>query len=256
MFLFVGLPISVILVWRLWLLVKQRRLLTRSDVFVGAALVTIIALDLSGFTQGESGRLWLIFAPAWLLLVADLLLRFDRPKRLALITMQTAVLLSMGAVLRVHFTGLTVPATVPTAATPAQFPVNEQFVRGKDTVTFVGLDVEPAPTQVTLRLHWRADSFVSRPYYLSIVPVPPDKSYRQSTTWKPGGWKETSYPPSCWLPGQEFVDTVTIPLGDKAQPGDWLFSLSISDIYTNESMTVAGQNSTQIGIGPVHVPSA
>ena len=277
MFLFIGFPVSVILVWRLWLLIKQRKLLTRADVFVGAALITVVALDLSGFTQGESGRLWLIFAPAWLLLGADLLTRLDRPKRLALIAMQTAVFLSMGAVLRVHFTALTIPATPQTTAapyeiklndqltvpaamqaatTPAQFPVNSQFVRGKDSVTLVGIDVVPAPAQVTLRLHWRADSFVSRPYYLSIVPVPPDKSYHQAMTWKPGGWRDNSYPPSCWLPGEEFVDSVTVPLGDKPQPGDWLFSLSISDIYTNDSMTIAGQTTTQVGIGPVHVPAA
>src|SRR5450432_450565 len=256
MFLFVGLPFSALLIWRMWLLVKQHKLLSRSDVFVGAALITVIALDLSGFTQGESGRLWLIFAPAWLLLIADMLNRLERSKRLALVAMQVLVLLSMGAVIRVHFTALTVPATVATASTPANFPVNAQFVAGNDKVTLVGLDIDPSPTTITLHLHWRADSAVSRPYYLSLVPIPPDKSYLEGIVWKPGGWKDDSYPPACWLPGQEFVDTVTVPLGDKTQGGSWLFSLSITDIITHQPMSVAGQNSTQVGIGPVNVAAA
>ena len=111
-------------------------------------------------------------------------------------------------------------------------------------------------TSGTLHLHWRADSAVSRPYYLSLVPVPPDKSYREGIIWKPGGWKEDSYPPSWWLLGQVFVDTITVPLGANPQPDNWLFSLAISDVYTREvMMNIVGQTSTQIGIGPVNVPA-
>jgi len=279
MFLFVGLPMSAIIIWRIWMLVKQRKLLTRADVFVGAALITLLATDLSGINKGETGRIWLIFVPAWLLLCADVLMRLDRRSRFAFLAMQALVLLSMSAVLRVHFTGFNVPVTAETASigVPAssdanavqgkdllssvgiaaagpQFPVNSQLVRGNDRLTFVGLDVDRTPTTVNLRLHWRADSPISGPYYLSIVPVPPDKSVRQGITWVPNGW-EKPYPPSCWLPGQEFVDNVTIPLGDKPQPGNWLFSLAVSDYYTHETMQIAGQATSQIGIGPVNVPA-
>ena len=255
MFLFIALPFSVLLLRRMWLLIKQRKLLSRADVFVGASLITVLALDLSGITQGESGRLWLIFAPAWLLLVADMLIRMDKPKRLALVAMQTLILLSMGAVIRVHFTALTLPATVPTASASAAVPINARFVQGKDIITLVGLDVDNTATTITLHLHWRADSAISRPYYLSVVPIPPDKSGREGITWKPGGWKDTSYPPACWQIGQEFVDSIDIPRGNESSAGNWLFSLSITDVITNEAMPVEGQNSNQLGIGPVNIPA-
>src|SRR5262249_43803951 len=130
MFLFVGLPMSALILWRAWLLIKQRKLLSRTDVFVGAALLTLVATDLSGINKGATGRIWLIFAPAWHLLVADMLLRLERRNHLPILVMQAMVLLSMGAVLRVHFTGFNVPVSAQTVQAGAQFPVNSQFVRG------------------------------------------------------------------------------------------------------------------------------
>src|SRR5262249_51975406 len=189
---------------------------------------------------------------AWHLLVADMLLHLERRNRLPILVMQAMVLLSMGTVLRVHFTGFTMPVSAQTAQAAPQFAVNSQFVRGSDKLTFVGLDVDKSPTSVTLHIHWRADSLISSPYYLGLASVPPDKSFRPGTTWNPQNWL---YPPSCWAPGQEFVDTVNVPLGDHPVPGDWLFSVSITDFYTHEPMKLAGQDSTQVGIGPVKVPA-
>src|SRR5260370_42517348 len=111
MFLFVGFPLTVLVLWRVWLLVKGRRLLTRADLFVGAAFLTFLATDLSGINQGETGRIWLIFAPAWLLLASEILTRLQARTRFALVAMQVAVMPSMAALLRVHFTALTLPAT-------------------------------------------------------------------------------------------------------------------------------------------------
>ncbi len=256
MWLFVGLPLTVLVLWRVWQLAKNRRLMTRADLFVGVAFLTFLATDLSGVNQGETGRIWLIFAPAWLLVGSEILTQLKARTRFALIAMQVAVMLCMAAVLRVHFTALTLPATAETATTTPQFPVNAEFVNGTDHVTLVGLDVDKAPTSVTIRLYWRSDSVVSRPYFMSIVPVPPDKSAMDAVVFRPGQWTEQSYPPSCWLPGQVFTDSVTIPLGAKAQPGNWLFSLAITDVYTRVPMTVLGQSVAQVGIGPVNVPAA
>jgi hypothetical protein len=117
-------------------------------------------------------------------------------------------------------------------------------------LTFVGLDVAATPTVVTLSLHWRAASQVHHPYVLSLVSIAPDGSPRGNPNW--------DYPPSCWSPGREFVDTVQVPLGNTPQPGDWLFSLSISDAYTHEATLITGpdgQPSPQIGIGPMNVPA-
>ncbi len=80
--------------------------------------------------------------------------------------------------------------------------------------------------------------------------VPPDNSYRQGITWNPQNW---AYPPSCWRPRQEFIDTISIPLGDKPLPGGWLFSIAITDFYAKQPMSLPAQNAVQVGIGPVQI---
>jgi hypothetical protein len=119
-------------------------------------------------------------------------------------------------------------------------------------VTLVGFDGKVSDAAITLHLHWWAEGnvYVRRPYVLSLVPVAPDGSLSESLNWTPLDW---NYPPSCWLPGQEFVDTVTVPLGEKIIPGDWWFSVAISDAFTHEPMLVSGNGETQTGIGPVRV---
>lgn len=90
---------------------------------------------------------------------------------------------------------------------------------------------------------------------LTLVSVAPDGTALPSYEWNPRDW---DFPPTCWTPGQTFVDTVTVPLGEAAQPGDWLFSLSILDAFSKEPMQVTlpdGTINTQVGIGPVPVPS-
>ncbi len=245
MFLFVGLPVSGLAIWRVF---QIRRSVSRTDLFAGAIALTMVILVLSGTARGETGRVWLFLAPAWLLLAAHSLGRLRQSERAGALVAQALCLICMAAVLRVHFTALTIPANVPAAPNLPDINVNAQFQRDEDRLTLIGLDTEHSAPDLTLRLYWRADGFVSRPYVLSMIPVRPDQSLLPSLNWNPLNW---DYPPSCWAPGQVFVDTVVVPLGDKAMPGDWLFSLSITDVFTREPMLVNGQN--QIGIGPVNV---
>jgi hypothetical protein len=248
MFLFVGLPLSGLAIWRV---LQIRRPAGRTDLFTGAIALTMVIMVLSGTARGETGRVWLFFAPAWLLLAADALGRLRQNERVGALAMQALCLVCMAAVLRVHFTALTVPASVPAASKPPDIAVNTPFQRGEDRLTLIGLDAEHSAQDITLRLYWRADGFVKRPYVLSMIPVRPDRSLLPSLNWDPLNW---DYPPSCWAPGRVFVDTVVVPLGDKAMPGDWMFSLSITDVFTHEPMLVNG-GQPQVGIGPVNVPA-
>jgi hypothetical protein len=250
MFLWIGLPVAALVVWRL---LRVRRPVGHADIFAGAMGLTLVIMVISGTARGETGRVWLFFVGGWLLLAADVLARLSNRHRTAVVIMQALVLLSMAAVLRANFTELTVPPTPPAPAQGPTFTTNAQFVRGSDAVTLVGLSVDKTPTAVTLHLYWRADSFVRRPYILALVSQPPDRPPRDSLSWVPG--EKHNDPPACWLPGQMLVDSVTVPLGDRPQPGDWLFSLSVIDVFTREPMTIAGQNTTQFGIGPVNVPA-
>jgi len=42
-------------------------------------------------------------------------------------------------------------------------------------------------------------------------------------------------------------------LGDKPQPGGWLFSLAITDFWGKQPMDVIGTTTAQVGIGPINV---
>jgi hypothetical protein len=130
------------------------------------------------------------------------------------------------------------------------------FSSGDDRLSLVGLSVEKTPTEVILYLHWKADVHEQRPYVLSMIPVLPDGSTGAGLNWNPADW---NYPPTCWVPGEEFVDPVHIALGDPVIPGDWAFSLSVLDAFTQERMFVIGPDGVgvdqQLGLGPVTIES-
>ncbi len=259
MFLFVGVPVALLALWR----ITRLRVLwghaadaSRGDVLALAAAITLVVLVLSGTARGETGRVWLFFAPVWVLLAASVLQRLDHRARVGSVAFQALCLLSLGAVLRVNFTALTEPPNPPAAAQAPTFPVYAAFEAGPDAVTLVGLSVDAAPDAVTLHLHWRAETRVKRPYVLALLSIAPDGTPQDTLSWNPLDW---DYPPSCWKPGHAFVDTVRVPLGAAAMPGEWLFSLSIRDVFTGETMRVTGPDgnvSGQLGIGPVTVPAA
>jgi hypothetical protein len=247
MFLFVGLPIAALSLWRI---VRTRKLDNRADVFAVVSGLTLLILVLSGTARGETGRVWSFFAPLWIVLAANLWQRLRQNERVTLFGVQALYLLCIAAVLHVNFTSLTVPVTATTADHAAGFPIKAKFVHGQDAITLVGFDFDQSPNTLTLHLHWRADSFVSRPYYLSLVTIPPDRSYRPGYTWYP---LDKAYPPSCWRPGQEFIDDVAVSLGDKPQTGGWLFSIAITDFWAKQPMDVVGDTTAQVGIGPIQV---
>ena len=258
MFIFVGAPVAGLAIWRIvrlrgsW---RGRDALAPGDVMAGSAGLTLAILVLSGTARGETGRVWLFFAPVWLLLAADVLAGFRQREQAAFLAVQAGIVLAMAGFLRANFTGLTEPPQPPPAASAPAFASNSTFRRGEDAVTLVGMTVEAAPGSVTLHLYWRAEAPVERPYALSLVRIAPDALPEEAITWDPLNW---SYPPSCWSPGRTFVDTVNVPLGESPAAGEWVFSLSVLDAETGAPMLVTGpdgRTSPQVGIGPVSVPA-
>jgi hypothetical protein len=253
MFLFIGWPIAGLAIWRM---LRVRHLSSRADVFAVVSGLTLLIMVLSGTARGETGRVWSFFAPLWVLLAADLWYQVRQRERAVLFVTQAIYLLVIAAFLHVNFTTLTVPVAAASAEHSPGFPVNAHFVHNSDAITLVGFDFDQSPAAspktLTLHLHWRADSFISRPYYLSVVTVPPDRAFRPGETWAP---LDNQYPPTCWQPGQEFVDDKVIQLGDPLQPGGWLFSLAITDLDTRQPMDVLGDSTAQVGIGPINVTS-
>ncbi len=247
---FVGVPLMALAAWRA-LRVRRGRL-RAGDVLALSAFGTLLALTLSGTARGETGRVWLFFAPLWVLLAADVLVTLRRAERTALVAAQALTLLVMAAFLRANFTAYTTPPRVPAAERAPTFPVHATFARGADRLTLVGLDTEPTPEAVTLRFYWRAEGPVRGPYALTLLSVGPNGDTGERVTWNPRGW---NYPPSCWRPQKTFVDEVRVPVSGA---GDWLFSLAVVEAFSGEPMTVSladGTRSDQVGIGPVRVPA-
>lgn len=258
MALFAGLPLMGFAAWRALSLRHLRRVsATRADVLIGAAVATLVIVDLSGTARGETGRIWLFFAPIWVLMAVDVVVTLAPRQQIAFLALQAVYLLAIIAFWRgADHAALTKPIRVADAATTPTYPVLASFERNGDRLTFVGLDVEARPDTVTLNLYWQANTPIRDAYVLTLLGIAPDGSTLPGYEWNPRGW---DFPPACWKPGQTFVDGVTLPLGDAAQPGDWLFSLAIVDAFTHEPMRVTlpdGTAGMQVGIGPVPVPAS
>src|SRR5258708_17649743 len=163
MFFFVGLPCAALSVMRI---LRSFRWIP-ANVFAIATGLTLLIMVLSGTARGETGRVWLFFAPCWLLLAADLIGKFNIPQRRTIFILEAMCLFCMAAVLRPNFTALTDPQTMPVANQPATYPVNAQFIEGNDRFTLVGLSADRSPYEVTLYLHWRALKCISWPYFFS-----------------------------------------------------------------------------------------
>lgn len=257
MALFAGLPLMGFAAWRaLRLRYVWHAPATRSDVLIGATVITLVIVVLSGTGRGETGRVWLFFAPVWALMAVDIVVTRPFRERVAFLALQAVYLLAVVAVLRgADHANFTKPVRVADAATGPTYPVLARFERDGDALTFIGLDVEAQPDTVDLTLYWRADAPITDAYVLTLVSIAPDGAALPSYEWNPHDW---DFPPTCWTPGQTFVDMVRVRLGDAAQPGDWLFSLSVLDAFTKEPMQVTmpdGTATVQVGIGPVPVPA-
>ncbi|MSP12335.1 MAG: hypothetical protein EXR62_05185 [Chloroflexi bacterium] len=100
-------------------------------------------------------------------------------------------------------------------------------------------------------LDWEPIGRMDTPYYLSFVPVAPDRQAATSATLlQPFNWL---YPATCWKPEDgELRDQVEVPLF-KSQQGDWWASFALVDGNTGKTLDVVtpdGKHDSQVGIGP------
>ncbi len=216
--IFTGLPLIA-----LWLgasvsaLVRRRAL--RAPLGV-ALLVTLGALVLSGTARGETGRVWLFFAPFVLLVAATSLYREGtEPRRAwrgwAAVTLgQAALLLALALTWDVIGTELTPPPDPPPSV-PVTHPLGVQV---GDTLTLAGWDAEVTDEAITLRLAWQPRAPITQAYWFSALLIGPDgQPYPPAHDWQPF---QTRYPTTCWAVGQTLGDSVTLPLPADAPAGE------------------------------------
>jgi len=182
MFLFLGLPIAFLSLWRI---TRARERRSFGDLFALVMGVSFGLLVLSTAGRGETGRVWLFFSPFWVLLAADRIASMSAARSVLrrILPAQAATLASMACVLWVVFTALTQPAYPPASSTTPTFPIDARFDSG--AFTLVGVSTASAPGMVELRLNWRAESWIRDPIELSILPVAPDGKPRPAINLRP-----------------------------------------------------------------------
>jgi hypothetical protein len=251
--LLTGVPVIV-----LWLL-RTRQWRERGSVLSVSLLVTIFLLLLSGTARGETGRVWLFFAPFVLISAAGELDGLTKIKeRLAdswlVIGIGQATLM---IVLAITWAVINAPDMMPPPAPPGGLGTTNPTNAAFDTsFRLVGWDASADENAIILRLDWQSTAQITTPYWFSALLVAPDGTPQsESTVWQP---LETHYPTTCWADDETVGDTIRLLLPPNAASGDWWISLSaFADVNNPEQrLTVTLSDSTvdnQVGLGPVSV---
>lgn len=248
--LLTGLPL--IALWLVWAL---RRKPDNGGVLALALLLTMLVLVISGTARGETGRVWLFFAP-FVLISAAASLNRERAARgwLLISTGQAALLVAVaGTWLLINAPDMNPPPQTPgpvTVAHAAQATFGEDF-------RLVGWEAQAADDHLTLHLNWQPLRQMTTPYWFAALLVAPDGSLPQDTTvWQA---LDTRYPTTCWQPGEIVGEVVRLPLPDQPMPGEWWISLAAfaDESQLEQRLAVSlpeGTTDDQIGLGPVHIP--
>jgi hypothetical protein len=246
--LLTGIPVVV-----LWLgFALRRRAPQPVQALALALLLTMLVLVFSGTARGETGRVWLFFAPFVLICAAAALAagRAVLPRAWLLISSaQGTLLLAIGASwLLINAPNMSPPPAPPG---PVDAPRSVAAVFA-DQFRLIGWDAVVSDDTLELRLNWQADQQMTRPYWFSALLVAPDGTLPQpAAVWQA---LDTRYPTTCWRPGEIVGDTVRLPF--TPQSGAWWISLSAFADETDPEarLTVRlpdGSVDNQVGLGPV-----
>lgn len=264
-FMFTGWPLILLAglgIWQSWQTLWKKSALSMWKAMSLSVFITLLAVDVSGFVRGESGRVWLFFAPFFVLIAVNTF-EHDGASHLlwAIIGTQGIITVVMVGVLHVMDSGLTDPPDSPPPL--VELPENSYIPSGSlfgdvfRLESFAG-QIEMLPdmdgvSQPTLELwlNWRSEGRVDSPYYISAIPVDPNGQPTQATLVQPFGG---AYPTTCWMPESGLIqERIEAPVASDDAEGEWWVSLSLIDGDTGDKLPVAMPDGTiddQVGIGP------
>lgn len=257
-FMFTGWPfvllagIGLLQIVRQW--VKTKQLSLGKWVLLGTC-VTLLLMDLTGTTQGESGRIWLFLSPFVLVGTASALA--SHPGHFwngALVTGTQALALAvMVGTLPVVNSGLTEPPTMPPEVRPPPSPLIPVEASFADTLNLTAFSGTVEGNTIQLWLDWEANGRLETPYYIALLAVDQNgEPAEEAVVVQP--FEENNYPITCWDSESGMIRTYfEVPLKNEATPGAWWVSLSLVDREGRAVSVRTGANERdfQVGIGPI-----
>lgn len=217
-----------------------------------SAFATLLLMDVSGTTQGESGRIWLFMTPFVLLLAASYI--YDHELSLLVTGIQSVILIVMVSYVHVIDSGLQKPPSKPPPIDQvSSAPIIVSDAVWDDAIQLKSFGGFVEGPYLVLLLEWQSLKQVEAPYYQSFIPVAPTgEAASQATLLQPF---ETEFPMTCWLPDVGLIrQRVEIPIFDHGGlEGEWWVSVAMVDGQTGRTLSVRntdGERDRQIGIGP------
>lgn len=251
-FTFVGLPLigAALLAWRRW------------PALAIAAFGTLATLCLLHVARGETGRVWMFFAPLFVALAA---VHFTQPSHAtpprallaALFALQCLSTVVQIGWLRVIGYGVD-PLTVAEAAPPADLlPTEIRFERnGELRLLGVSMPERLSPGDyASVDLLWKLDSTtpVTTSYKVFVHVADSPEGLRRVVN-QDGRPMNNALPFPCWRPHQIVLDRHAVRVDENAAPGDYSV---IVGLYDERSGARAFVHTAQVAVANgVTVPKA
>ncbi len=223
-----------------------------------ALTVSVLMLSLTGLTRGESGRIWLLFAPLAVVVAGRVFARQQGGRSyFAALCMQALLTSIMIYTIEPHaFGDAAQPPPAPQVAVSRPADAVFRSTRG-EAFRMVGWDAQVLDGAVTLSMQFDSIAQPLDEYPIGVVLVAPDGTSFGSPPFQPG-FDELAYPTSCWRPGQRVGIRMALDLPADAPAGEWWISVAFfgdSGGVENRFSVLNGQTpDLQVGLGPVPVP--
>lgn len=242
----------------------SKQSVTKVDILAFATIISILALDFTGITRGESARIWLFFTPFLLLSTSE---SFKRSPRwdFPLLIAQAGTVAVMGAVLPVVTFDMNPLVEYPRTdiATldhlemrPLTFEFSSNTYEGEFKLSGYRFIADPTNQHITVEFLWEGERQVERPYQFEVIATADDNSViRQSDPyyWYPQGG---NYMTTCWQNNDQVHDVIVIDVPPVSQPVIWELSVQAIDLRTGD-IAVAKQNGVVVDavtLGGINYP--
>lgn len=199
--------------------------------------LTLIALNVSGGTRGEVGRLWLVFMPVSSTVAVDYWMRAtkDRSAMLLLLASQLILVLAVGLgwrPIRAVILPVVPPVYPELPHTMTSLGVDLQASE-RDRITLEAFDITENEINqaIDLTLTWRSDHPTIEPYVVFVhVLDEAGNLVAQQDGWAVDG----TWPTTCWDNEELVVDSRSITMPKGSAPGVYTV---ITGVYNGQTGT-------------------